>query len=116
MQNTEAHVVEGGTSDNVVTAHARENPMDDVGYSFIHCSVTGTGGKSYLGRTWRPYPVVVFAYSDITDVIHPAGWSYSSKTGFEKYVHQRIHIIHNHAHVYTHHKSYQHQYDDLNTN
>lgn len=81
----------GDTEANVITAHARDNPTNDVGYSFVQCSVTGTGKKSFLGRTWRSHPTVVFAYSDISDVIDPAGWSNAGKTDFEKYVY--IHTI-----------------------
>ncbi|KAJ9140054.1 hypothetical protein P3X46_030741 [Hevea brasiliensis] len=59
----------------VITAQARETEAQDVGYSFVHCSVTGTGTGAFLGRAWMPMPRVVFAYTSMTEVINPEGWS-----------------------------------------
>lgn len=83
MQSTEAHVLPS-PNPNVITAHARDNPANDVGYSFVHGTVTGSGKPSFLGRTWRSHPTVVFSYTDIGDIIDPKGWSNAGKTHFEK--------------------------------
>lgn len=37
--------------------------------------MTGTGKNAYLGRSWFPYPRVVYAYCDLSDAVHPEGWS-----------------------------------------
>lgn len=58
-----------------ITAQARHTDAEDTGYSFVHCKVTGTGRTAYLGRTWMPYGKVVFAYTDMSDAVIPAGWS-----------------------------------------
>lgn len=72
--NTEIHVIPGDPM-ALITAQARDNPDDPTGYVFVHCSVTGTGQNAYLGRSWFPYPKVVFAYCDLGDAVHPEGWT-----------------------------------------
>ena len=72
--NSEIHVIPGEPM-ALITAQARNDPNDPTGFMFLHCSVTGTGNTAYLGRSWFPYPRVVFAYSDLSDVVHPEGWS-----------------------------------------
>lgn len=74
MQNSEIHVIPGDPM-ALITAQARNDANDPTGYVFVHCSVTGTGQTAYLGRSWFPYPRVVFAYSDLSDVVHPEGWT-----------------------------------------
>ncbi|KAJ9140060.1 hypothetical protein P3X46_030747 [Hevea brasiliensis] len=59
----------------VITAQARETEAQDVGYCFVHCSITGTGTGALLGRAWMPMPRVVFAYTSMAEVINPEGWS-----------------------------------------
>ncbi|CAL2235805.1 unnamed protein product [Prunus armeniaca] len=72
--NNELHVV-GDNGLTVITAQARDSASDDTGYSFVHCKITGTGNGTYLGRAWRISPMVVFAYTSMSEVINPAGWS-----------------------------------------
>ncbi|KAJ9140057.1 hypothetical protein P3X46_030744 [Hevea brasiliensis] len=59
----------------IVTAQARETETQDVGFSFVHCSITGKGTGAFLGRAWMPMPRVVFAYTSMVEVINPEGWS-----------------------------------------
>ncbi|CAI9091948.1 OLC1v1027073C1 [Oldenlandia corymbosa var. corymbosa] len=72
--NVETHVIPGDPV-AFITAQARHNANEDTGYSFIHGKVTGTGKTAFLGRTWMPYGIVVFSYTDMSDVVHPEGWS-----------------------------------------
>jgi pectinesterase len=74
MQNTELYVL-GDAGLTVITAQAREFDSKDYGYSFAHCRVTGTGNGTYLGRAWRSRPKVVFAYTTMSSIVNPAGWS-----------------------------------------
>ncbi|KAK4353871.1 hypothetical protein RND71_026065 [Anisodus tanguticus] len=83
--NTEMHVIPGEAM-AMVTAHARAADNVDSGYSFVHCTVTGTGKTAYLGRAWKPFSKVVFSYSDLSDVVHPEGWSDFGKKEFDSSV------------------------------
>lgn len=76
MQNTELYV-EGETGLTVITAQARESQDENTGYSFVHCTITRTAQGAYLGRAWKTSPKVVFAYTDMSEVIHPEGWSHN---------------------------------------
>ncbi|KAL9224550.1 hypothetical protein vseg_000574 [Gypsophila vaccaria] len=57
-----------------VTAQGRHSMLDDTGFSFVNCRVTGSG-ILYLGRAWGPFSRVVFAYTYMDNIIIPKGWS-----------------------------------------
>ncbi|XVE54177.1 hypothetical protein DITRI_Ditri03aG0059700 [Diplodiscus trichospermus] len=56
-----------------VTAQGRGSILDDTGFSFVNCKVTGLGAL-YLGRAWGPFSRVVFAYTYMDNIIIPKGW------------------------------------------
>ncbi|CAK7336896.1 unnamed protein product [Dovyalis caffra] len=58
----------------VITAQARYRE-DDSGFSFVHCKVNGIGKGAFLGRAWTERPRVVFAFTTMSSVVNPAGWS-----------------------------------------
>lgn len=58
----------------VVTAHGRTSGGENMGFAFVKCSIGGTG-QIWLGRAWRPYARVVFAYTSMSDIIAPEGWN-----------------------------------------
>ncbi|RVW98163.1 Pectinesterase PPME1 [Vitis vinifera] len=71
---TELHTKgDGGFS--VITAQARNLESEDNGYSFVHCTLSGTGGNTFLGRAWMSRPKVVFSYTFMSPVVSPLGWS-----------------------------------------
>jgi len=72
--NTEVHVIPG---DPVATiaAQARVSDSEDTGYSILHSKITGSGGVAYLGRSWKSAARVVYAYTEMSDVVNPKGWS-----------------------------------------
>ncbi|OMO55270.1 Pectinesterase, catalytic [Corchorus capsularis] len=72
--NSELYV-EGDSGLTVITAQARESASEKTGYIFVHCSITGTGNGTYLGRAWKTHPRVVLAYTDISEIVNPEGWS-----------------------------------------
>ncbi|CAN1215887.1 Pectinesterase PPME1 [Linum perenne] len=72
---TELKVLKDGS---FVTAEARDQP-DTTGYSFVHCGITGTVQKSFLGRAWTKMPRTAFLYCTIGTVICPEGWSDNNK-------------------------------------
>ncbi|KAJ8752681.1 hypothetical protein K2173_005570 [Erythroxylum novogranatense] len=59
----------------VIAAHARSSQAEDTGFSFVHCKVTGKGTGAMLGRPWTEMPKVVFAYTTMSEVVDPKGWS-----------------------------------------
>ncbi|XP_057778502.1 pectinesterase 1-like [Salvia miltiorrhiza] len=72
--NSEIHVIPGDPV-AFITAHARSNDSETSAFVFVHCSITGTGQTAFLGRSWFPYARVVYANSNLTDVVNPLGWS-----------------------------------------
>ncbi|KAK3016472.1 hypothetical protein RJ639_007721 [Escallonia herrerae] len=56
-----------------LTAQGRQSLLDDTGFSFLHCKVTGSGAL-YLGRAWGPFSRVVFAFTYMDNIIIPKGW------------------------------------------
>ncbi|KMT03214.1 hypothetical protein BVRB_8g197630 [Beta vulgaris subsp. vulgaris] len=56
-----------------LTAQGRSSMLDDTGFSFVNCKVTGSGAL-YLGRAWGPFSRVIFAYTYMDNIIMPKGW------------------------------------------
>ncbi|KAJ1410331.1 Pectinesterase, catalytic [Sesbania bispinosa] len=59
----------------VIVAQARKSETEDNVYSFVHCSITGTGTGTFLGRAWMSHSKVIFAYTTMSSIVNPAGWS-----------------------------------------
>ncbi|XWS11340.1 hypothetical protein CRYUN_Cryun38cG0075500 [Craigia yunnanensis] len=57
-----------------VAAHHRDSPYDNTGFSFVNCTINGTG-KIYLGRAWGNYSRAIYSNCYLDNVIIPAGWS-----------------------------------------
>ncbi|KAF9662442.1 hypothetical protein SADUNF_Sadunf18G0053700 [Salix dunnii] len=57
-----------------LTAQGRSSLLEDTGFSFVNCKVTGSGAL-YLGRAWGPFSRVVFAYTYMDNIIIPKGWT-----------------------------------------
>ncbi|KAJ4955100.1 hypothetical protein NE237_011883 [Protea cynaroides] len=73
-----------GSINGAVTANGREKE-DSTGFAFVNCNISGTG-SIYLGRAWRPFSRVVFAFTTITNVIVPEGWNNLNDPNNEKTV------------------------------
>ncbi|EEF30860.1 Pectinesterase-2 precursor, putative [Ricinus communis] len=56
-----------------LTAQKRESMLEETGFSFVNCKVTGSGAL-YLGRAWGTFSRVVFAYTYMDKIITPTGW------------------------------------------
>ncbi|XAR67062.1 Pectinesterase [Bertholletia excelsa] len=56
-----------------LTAQGRKSLLEDTGFSFVNCKVTGSGAL-YLGRAWKPFSRVVFAYTYMDSIVIPKGW------------------------------------------
>ncbi|XP_010523329.1 PREDICTED: pectinesterase PPME1-like [Tarenaya hassleriana] len=85
--NTQLNVVGNGI--RVITAEAGKSVSDPSGYVFAHSRVTGTGTGIYLGRAWMSHPKVVYAYTEMTSIVAPAGWQQNSIPGRDKTVFYR---------------------------
>ncbi|KAM1048358.1 hypothetical protein EV1_027276 [Malus domestica] len=57
-----------------ITAQGRKAPNETTGFVLKDCYVNGTG-TTFLGRPWRPYSRVLFAYTFMENIITPEGWS-----------------------------------------
>ncbi|GAB2223480.1 hypothetical protein Droror1_Dr00017621 [Drosera rotundifolia] len=67
------HVHAIAQSAGALTAQGRGSLLEDTGFSFVNCKVTGSGAL-YLGRAWGPFSRVVFAYTYMDNIIVPKGW------------------------------------------
>ncbi|KAL6224092.1 hypothetical protein ACLB2K_002948 [Fragaria x ananassa] len=67
------HVHAIATNTGALTAQGRSSLLEETGFSFVNCKVTGSGAL-YLGRAWGPFSRVVFAYTYMDNIIMPKGW------------------------------------------
>lgn len=74
-----------------VTAQGRSSILDDTGFSFVNCRVTGSGAL-YLGRAWGPFSTVVFANTYMDNIIIPKGWYNWGDPAREMYVFPSINM------------------------
>ncbi|KAG9144118.1 hypothetical protein Leryth_013763 [Lithospermum erythrorhizon] len=78
-----------------IAAQHRDSPWSDTGFSFVNCTINGTG-KILLGRAWGNYSRITYSYCDIDDIIVPGGWSDWRQPFRQKYrlfPHLRLNII-----------------------
>ncbi|XP_004516153.1 probable pectinesterase 29 [Cicer arietinum] len=73
----------GPKRDGVITAQQRNSPNDTSGFVFKNCNISGTGGKTQLGRALNAYARVIITDSYLSDVIRPEGWSSVTFVGHE---------------------------------
>lgn len=83
MQKNELRVL-GNAEMTVIVAQARKSESEKSLYTFVHCDVTGTGTGTYLGRAWMAYSKVIFAYSTLSSVLNPLGWSNNRHPEYDK--------------------------------
>ncbi|KAK4439713.1 Pectinesterase QRT1 [Sesamum alatum] len=56
-----------------VAAQHRNSVGEDTGFSFVNCTVSGTGNV-YLGRAWGICSRVLYAYCEFDIDVRPEGW------------------------------------------
>lgn len=56
-----------------IAAHHRDSSSEDTGFSFVNCTVTGTGDV-FLGRAWGDYSRIVYVYTQFDLQVRPEGW------------------------------------------
>ncbi|XP_061345989.1 pectinesterase QRT1-like [Gastrolobium bilobum] len=57
-----------------IAAHHRDSADEDTGFSFVGCTINGTG-SIFLGRAWGEYATTIYSYCVMDDIINPIGWS-----------------------------------------
>ncbi|EYU27429.1 hypothetical protein ABFS82_13G159300 [Erythranthe guttata] len=56
-----------------IAAHHRNSADEETGFSFVNCTVSGTG-YIYLGRAWGNYSRVIYSYTEFDVNVRPQGW------------------------------------------
>lgn len=62
-------------NNGTITAQKKSSPLENTGFTFMGCKVTGIGSGVQLGRPWGTYSRVVFALTYMSSVISPEGWN-----------------------------------------
>uniref|UniRef100_A0A7N2R8H9 Pectinesterase n=2 Tax=Quercus lobata TaxID=97700 RepID=A0A7N2R8H9_QUELO len=57
-----------------IAAHHRNSPYENTGFSFVNCTIRGTG-EILLGRAWGDYSRAIYSYCDMDNIISSSGWS-----------------------------------------
>ena len=56
-----------------VAAQDRQSLKENTGFVFVNCIVRGKG-PIYLGRAMGPFSRIIYAFSELHDIIDPRGW------------------------------------------
>ncbi|KAK6149395.1 hypothetical protein DH2020_016920 [Rehmannia glutinosa] len=56
-----------------IAAQHRNSVVEETGFSFVNCTVTGTG-TIYLGRAWGNYSRIIYSYTEFDIDVRPQGW------------------------------------------
>ncbi|KAL8223786.1 hypothetical protein R6Q57_019261 [Mikania cordata] len=57
-----------------ITAQHRNSPLENTGFTFLGCKITGLDNATVLGRPWGSYSRVIYAHTYMSTAISPDGW------------------------------------------
>ncbi|KAK2657054.1 hypothetical protein Ddye_010106 [Dipteronia dyeriana] len=69
----DCHLHAISNSYGALTAQKRDSFLQETGFSFVNCKITGSGAL-YLGRAWGSFSRVVFSYTYMDKIITSRGW------------------------------------------
>ncbi|EFJ24414.1 hypothetical protein SELMODRAFT_101090 [Selaginella moellendorffii] len=69
----DCHLYSIANKTGAITAQKRTIRNMNSGFSFVNCSITGSG-RIYLGRAWGDRSRVVYSYTYMDALIAPQGW------------------------------------------
>ncbi|KAG8365143.1 hypothetical protein BUALT_Bualt18G0073700 [Buddleja alternifolia] len=58
---------------HAIAAQSRTSANEDTGFSFVNCTVGGTGNP-FLGRAWGDYSRVIYSNTEFNINVIPQGW------------------------------------------
>lgn len=82
MQECEVESI--AESYGAIAAHHRDSAEEDSGFSFVDCTIRGTGNV-YLGRAWGDYSRIIYSNCYMDNIIIPQGWSEWNHPSRKKY-------------------------------
>lgn len=75
----------GPIRDGVIVASERNSADDPSALVFNNCYITGSGGRTELGRALEDHARVIIANSFLDDVIRPERWTIVSDFKGQEY-------------------------------